>query len=119
MARASGVPTRPAGAPRRRNSSLRSFLSDPRWGQVRLRYWDELHDQKDAQGRLGVLQVASHQERESPPPPLWLSWHGPTCEPETIWRAYERRWSIEPSLHYRKAALAWTRPHLQSAEAQR
>ena len=36
---------------------------------------------------------------------------------ETIWRAYEIRWPIEPGLHFRKATLGWTMPRFQTKEA--
>jgi DDE superfamily endonuclease len=100
--------------------TAQQLLTDPHWGQVSLRYWGQLHDRKDTDGHLGVLQVSVHQERATPPEPLWLSWHGPNCENcelQTIWRAYEKRWSIEASLHFRKAVLAWTTPQVQTAEA--
>ncbi len=89
------------------------IVQDARWGQVRLRYWAGLHDRRDGQTLLGVLRVAVHQERPKPPAALWLTWLGVALEPETIWRAYERRWSIEPSIHFRKAGLGWTRPQVQ------
>jgi len=65
-----------------------------------------------------------HLEREKPPAALWLAWLAPKTIPtgivltvETIWRAYDSRWPIEPGLHFRKETLGWTRPRFQSKEA--
>ena len=88
-------------------------LVDAQWGQVRLRYGADLHDRRAAAGLLGGRRVEVHQERAQPPAALWLSWLGAVVTPETIWRAYECRWSIEPRMHFRKAELGWTQPRVQ------
>jgi hypothetical protein len=93
------------------------LLNDERWGQVRLRYWANLHDRRDHTTEVGVLQVEVHREAARPPPPLWLAWQGAAVAPELIWRGYEARWSIEPSIHFRKADLGWTEPRLQTLGA--
>ena len=92
-------------------------LVDDRWGQVRLRRWNGLHEQKDAAGQLSLVLVESHREREQPPEPLWLAGQGaakPTVE--ELWRGYDHRWPIEPSIRFRKQALGWTTPRFQEAE---
>lgn len=98
-------------------------LEDPRWGQVRLECWKGLHEKKGADVPYDVVRASVHLEREKPPATLWLSWLAPKLIPagiaftvETIWRAYDSRWPIEPGLHFRKETLGWTRPRFQSKE---
>jgi hypothetical protein len=92
-------------------------LVDERWGQVRLRRWNGLHEQRDAAGQLSVVLVESHREREQPPAPLWLAAEGETrVGVEQFWRWYEHRWPIEPSIRFRKQALGWTKPRFQEPE---
>lgn len=94
-------------------------LVDEQWGQVTLRAWHALHDRRRADCPFSVLQVQVHQEQGSPPPPLWLAWRGPPAvQPAEVWRAYAHRWSIEPSIRFRKEQLGWTRPAVVSKEAQ-
>jgi hypothetical protein len=91
-------------------------LVDERWGKVRLRRWNGLHEQKDAAGQLSVVQVESHREREHPPGPLWLAGQGAaTLTVEELWRGYDHRWPIEPSIRFRKQELGWTLPRFQDA----
>ena len=99
-------------------------LDDPYWGLVRLERWQNLHEKKGADVAYQVLRGSVHREREKPPAALWLAWLPPQVIPagltvtaQTIWRAYEARWPIEPGLHFRKATLGWTMPRFQSAEA--
>ena len=95
-------------------------LQDPLWGQVCLERWNELHEKKGADVPYAVLRVRVHLEREKPPAALWLAWLAPAekiLPLEGIWRAYEHRWPIEPSLHFRKETLGWTQPKFQSKEA--
>ncbi len=92
-------------------------VADARWGQVRVRYWADQHDRKAATTPFGVVCVATHQERSQPPEPLWLAWQGPATDPVTLWRAYGQRWTIEPSIRFRKTALGWTVPAWQSLAA--
>ena len=99
-------------------------LEDPYWGQVRLECWHHLHEKKGADVPYDVLRASVHREREKPPAALWLAWLPPlqiptglTVTAQTIWRAYEARWPIEPGLHFRKATLGWTMPRFQSKEA--
>jgi hypothetical protein len=40
-----------------------------------------------------------------------------TLDLETIWAAYDHRWSIEPGNRFRKQTLNWTRPQFQTPEA--
>ena len=99
-------------------------LDDPYWGQVRLECWHHLHEKKGADVPYDVVRASVHREREKPPAALWLAWLPPqqiptglTVTAQTIWRAYEARWPIEPGLHFRKATLGWTMPRFQSKEA--
>lgn len=99
-------------------------LDDPYWGQVRLERWHNLHEKKGADVPYDLIRASVHQERANPPAALWLAWLSPEQIPDrlvvtaqTIWRAYEARWPIEPGLHFRKATLGWTMPRFQSKEA--
>lgn len=98
-------------------------LEDDRWGQVRLRRWNHLHARQDAETAFSVLLVEAHREREQPTAPLWLAYLHPGAilhtDPtlETLWRGYQARWPVEPSIRFRKQSLYWTLPRLQSAEA--
>jgi hypothetical protein len=90
---------------------------DARWGQVRLRRWNGLHAKKDASTAFDVVQIESHRERERPPAPLWVAClGGGTATALEIWRWYEHRWGIEPSIRFRKERLHWTLPRLQNEE---
>lgn len=101
-----------------------STLQDPQWGLVRLARWKQLHDLRGADVPCDVLRVCVHQERENPPEALWLAWQAPPLIPagisvtgETIWRAYQHRWPVEPGIRYRKQQLGWTQPQVHSKEA--
>lgn len=92
-------------------------LTDPRWGRVEVQRWDNLHDEDAAELPFSVVRVAVRQERAQPPDPLWLGWLGPAQDAAAIWRYYQARWPIEPSIAVRKQVLHWTRPALQAADA--
>jgi len=98
-------------------------LEDCRWGQVRLQRWKDLHEKKGGDVPYEVIRASVHLEREKPPAALWVAWLAPKTIPagitvtaETIWRAYDSRWPIEPGLHFRKETLGWTLPRFQSKE---
>lgn len=99
-------------------------LQDSRWGQVLLERWNQLHELKGSDVPYDVVRASVHLEREQPPAALWLAWLAPQSVPqgqelnvETIWRAYDHRWPIEPGFHFRKETLGWTMPMFQSKEA--
>ena len=99
-------------------------LEHPKWGQVKLRRWAKLHGRSAADVEFDVVQAQVHLERDRPPAPLWLLWLPPASLPptvtltlETIWRAYDHRWPIEPGNRFRKQILNWTRPQFQSPQA--
>jgi hypothetical protein len=96
-------------------------LEDPYWGRVRLERWGGLHEKKGTDVPYDVIRVCVHLERQTPPPALWLAWLAPEPMPtevtvETIWRAYSRRWPVEPAIQFRKEILGWTQPRFQSKE---
>lgn len=98
-------------------------LQDPVWGSVRLTRWNQLHDLRGADGPGDVVRACVHQERPDPPEALWLAWQAPSRIPaslsmtaETIWRASQHRWPVEPGIRYRKQQLGWTRPQVHSKE---
>jgi hypothetical protein len=89
-----------------------------RWGQVRLRRWDNLHDKQDAETILSVICAEVHLERDKPPAPLWLGYKpGHSDYPVgEVWSWFDWRWPIEPSIRFRKQSLFWTLPALQESE---
>ena len=92
-------------------------FEDERWGQVRLRRWDNLHDKQDAETILSVICAEVHQERDKPPLPLWLGYKpGHTDYPvRQVWSWFDWRWPVEPSIRFRKQGLFWTLPALQDS----
>lgn len=92
-------------------------FEDERWGQVRLRRWNDLHDKKDAQTTLSVICAEVHRERDKPPEPLWLGYKpGHTDYPiRQVWSWFEQRWPIEPGIRFRKQGLFWTLPAFQES----
>lgn len=93
-------------------------LTHPRWGQVRLRRWDNLHTRQDAQTDFSVILAEVHLERDKPSPPLWLGYvPGHTdYSLETVWGWFDYRWPIEPSIRFRKQALSWLLPRFQKSD---
>ena len=102
--------------------TARVEVEHPRWGQVRLRRWDDKHARQDAHTSFTVILVEAHLEREKPSALFWLGYQPPPHqEPsdqrlEDLWQWYEYRWPVEPSIRFRKQYLNWTRPRFQSAE---
>jgi hypothetical protein len=92
-------------------------VADPRWGRVRLRRWNGLHAREDATTAFDGVQIESHRERERPPAPLWVAClNGRAATAVQVWEWYDQRWSIEPSIEFRKQQLHWTLPRLQDPE---
>ena len=95
---------------------------DARWGQVRLRRWDNLHAKQDAQTVFSVIRAETHRERAKPAKPFWLGFQYPTAdtpdEPplKELWADYHYRWPVEPSIRFRKQHLHWTMPRFQTPE---
>lgn len=92
-------------------------LTDPRYGEVELRLWQNLHAKEDADTTFSVLLARVHLEKERPADPLWLAWRGPALEVEDLWRTYHRRSGLEASFRFRKQHLGWTVPRLGTIEA--
>ena len=92
-------------------------FQDPKWGKVDIQYWSNLHARQAHDTPFGVLRVCVHLERERSPQPLWLGWQGPAWPAYVLWRYYQLRWPIEPSIRWRKQQLHWTMPQFQSPEA--
>lgn len=94
----------------------------PRWGEVRLRRWNNYHAREDAETPFDVILAEVHLEREKPPKPKWLAYRpDPTAtqlfEVKQIWSWFDFRWPIEPSIRFRKQKLGWTIPQFQTNEA--
>jgi hypothetical protein len=92
-------------------------FQDLHWGQVDICYWSGLHARQAPDTPFGVLRVQVHLEQKRPPQALWLAWQGPAWSAELLWRYYQWRWPVEPSIRYRKQELEWTLPRFQSEPA--
>ena len=94
-------------------------LEDDRWGQVRLRRWNNLHAKQEATISFEVILAEVHLERAKPPHGLWLGYvPGHTDQPlDMVWSWFDYRWPTEPSIRFRKQALHWTLPRFQDVEA--
>lgn len=92
-------------------------FTDPRWGKVDIQYWSNLHARQAPDTPFSVLRVCVHLEREHPHQPLWLGWQGPPWPAYVLWRYYQLRWPIEPSIRWRKQHLYWTLPQFHTPEA--
>ena len=53
---------------------LYEVITHPRWGQVRLRRWNNLHAKQEASTSFAVILAEVHRERDKPPAPLWLGY---------------------------------------------
>ena len=97
-------------------------LGDERWGEVRLRRWDNLHARQDADTPFSVILAETHLERDKPSQPFWLGYQPPPDQaPEDqrlvdLWRGYGFRWPVEPSNRFRKQYLYWTLPRFQEPQ---
>jgi DDE superfamily endonuclease len=91
--------------------------SDAEWGQVEIQCWHSLHAREAADTPFAALRIQVHLERDKPSEPLWVGWQGPDLSAATLWRAYQMRWGVEPSIRTRKQQLHWTLPAFQHLEA--
>ena len=92
-------------------------FSDERWGQVHLRAWSQLHAKQDADTVFTVLRAEVHGQRDKRPDPIWLGFIGAADYTiQDVWLWFDHRWSIEPSIRFRKRHLYWTLPAFQAAE---
>ena len=95
-------------------------MKDERRGKVRLRRWDDLHARQDAATPFSVILIETHLEREKPSKPLFLAYQPPPHQaPDDqrvvdLWRWYDQRWPVEPSIRFRKQYLYWTLPRFQT-----
>jgi hypothetical protein len=88
-------------------------VTDERYGQVALHYWDNLHALEDAETVFAVLRIQNHSQRDHPPDPIWLAWQGPPLAADQLWDFYLQRPTIESSIRWRKQLLHWTLPEFQ------
>jgi hypothetical protein len=93
-------------------------FEDERYGQVRLRTWNDLHAAQDAQTLFSVMLAETHLERDKPPKPLWLGYQNAPehCGVQALWQWFDQRWPIEPAYRFRKRRLYWTLPQFQQPE---
>jgi len=83
---------------------------------VDIQYWGNLHAREATDTPLGVLRIQVHLEKEHLKEALWLGWQGPAWPADGLWRCYQWRWPVEPSIRWRKEQLHWTLPRFQDAE---
>jgi len=96
---------------------IEMHFSDERWGQVRLRAWEHLHAKQDAETVFTVLRAEVHRQRDRLPDPIWLGFIGAAgFTIQDVWLWFDHRWSIEPSIRFRKSRLYWTLPAFQASE---
>lgn len=95
----------------------------PRWGQVKLERWNNLHGKHDVNVPFDVIRASTYLERAKPPAPIWLAWQAPPHIPQhlditakVIWQAYCHRWPVEPGICFRKQRLGWNLPRFQHKE---
>lgn len=97
-------------------------LEDERWGKARLRRWDNLHARQDTDTPFNVILVETHLEREKPSRPFWMGYQPPHNQAPgnqrlvDLWYWYQYRWTVEPSIRFRKQYLHWTLPRFQDPE---
>jgi hypothetical protein len=96
----------------------------PKFGQVQLERWCDLHGRNDADVPVDVIRARIHLEKDKPPQPIWLAWQAPVTIPsdiivdaQLIWQAYIHRWPVEPNIRFRKQRLGWTTPQFQHKES--
>jgi hypothetical protein len=102
-------------------------LTDPSYGDVRVRAWQGLHQKLHGRGRrkgaseLPIVRgTVVRVDVEHLPKPtgradktLWLWWSGPgEADLERCFRAYLRRFDIEHAFRFLKGTLGWTTPQL-------
>lgn len=95
----------------------RAHTTDPKWGQVEMQAWTQLHAREASDTPWTVLRIQVHGEQANPPEALWLAWQGPAQPLDVLWQAYQMRWPVEPSIRTRKQHLAWTLPQFRTHEA--
>lgn len=94
-----------------------TFFSDERWGEVHLSAWTQLHAKQDAATLFTVIRAEVHSQRDKRPDPIWLAVVGAAgFSIRDIWLWFDHRWSIEPSIRFRKRRLYWTLPNWQASE---
>ena len=92
---------------------------DERWGQVRLRGWHHLHAKQDAATPFTAIYAEVRCERQHPPAPIWLAFLNHNQAQQSIkqaWLWFDHRWSIEPSIRFRKQRLHWLLPCFLQSE---
>jgi hypothetical protein len=93
------------------------LFTDKRWGQVRLRAWGRLHAKQDADTEFTVLRAEVQCQGDKRPDPIWLGFIGASGYTiQDVWLWFDHRWSIEPSIRFRKRRLYWTLPAFQTSE---
>jgi len=81
-----------------------------------------MHARQDADTPFSVILVETHRERDHPAAPFWLGYQPPSQQDAgehsvaDLWTWYQSRWTVEPSIRFRKQYLYWTLPRFQKAE---
>jgi DDE superfamily endonuclease len=138
-------PTTGAGRPRRHGRRFKLShhktaprpdahirLQDPRYGNVRIRAWRNLHPRLSSRGRWAadglppiVRGTVIRVDVERLPKPncrannktLWLWWSGPgQPDLELCLHAYLHRFDLEHTYRFTKNTLGWTTPSLRTPQ---
>jgi hypothetical protein len=103
---------------------------DEQYGIVRVRAWAGLHPKQQnhpgrgtrktrpiVRGTVVLVEVSRLPRQTRKPRVLWLWWAG-GGEPDldVLWRAYVRRFDLEPTLRFCKQHLGWTTPRVRHPE---
>ena len=92
-------------------------FEDARWKRVRLRTWSDMHAKQDAETPFHLLLAEVRLDDKKPPKPIWLAYQGVDGHSaRDVWTWFDHRWSIEPSIRFRKERLHWTLPAWQASE---
>lgn len=94
-------------------------LSDPQLGQLRLRYWHNLHFSNSAQQAMTLilLERLNTNSKSRQTKPLWLVWIGESIPAlAEVWRQYLRRFAIDHWYRLIKQTLHWTVPQFSTGE---
>ena len=92
-------------------------VEDSRFGQLRVRMWQDLHFSGSASIAMQLILVERilPEQSRSKSQPLWLVWVGQEMPPlAEIWRQYLRRFAVDHWYRFAKNRLHWTVPQLST-----
>jgi hypothetical protein len=83
-------------------------VEDSRFGQLRVRMWQNLHFSGSAAHAMQLILVERivQEQSHSKPQPLWLVWLGKETPPlSEIWRQYLRRFAVDQRQSFSQATI--------------